>query len=212
MMKTRYRKQAIRTFGALCVLLSASACVSLAASVPGKLVKTVTWPFDPTPVMVVFHELGDCTIVMGSVSDTVVQGTILYRSLSSVFDQETKTTRYDLPGWPSSTITCQSYPKLSNHSFSVQYINSLEFDGSTDPVNRKAGIIYNPLHPNDELAQATGQVSYGMGTHSWKFGATFLCYVRIKLEDARFITNLGAERRMHVLVGKGTRECAPWGV
>ena len=63
MMKTRRRKQAIRMLCALCVLLSVSACELLATSLPGKLVKTVAWRFDPTPVMVVFHELGglhDC--------------------------------------------------------------------------------------------------------------------------------------------------------
>ncbi len=212
MLKTRRRKQTIRMLGALCVLLSVSACELLATSLPGKLVKTVAWRFDPTPVMVVFHELGDCTIVMGSVSETIVQGTRPYRSVSPVFEQETKTIRYDLPDWPSSFMSCQSYSRMPFHSVRIKYINSLEFDGSVDPVNRKAGVIYTPLAPNDKLALGTGQVSYGMGTHSWKFGATFLCYVRIKLEDARFITNLGAERRMHVLVGKGTRECVPWDV
>ena len=209
MMKTRCRKQAIRMLGALCALLSVSACVSLATSLPGKLVKTVTWPFDPTPVMVVFHELGDCTIVYGSLSDTVVQGTRQGRYDSYFFNQETKTYPEDLPTWPSSFLTCQ-IGSMPYHSIIIHYVNSLAFDGSTDPNNRKAGVIYDPLHGSDNLALDPGQVSYGMSTASLVFGATIVCSVRIDLEDARLITNVGAERRMHVLVGKGTRKCAPW--
>ena len=99
----------------------------------------------------------DCTIVMGSVSDTIVQGTRPYRSGSPVFEQETKTIRYDLPVWASSTMSCQSYSRMPFHSVFIEYINSLEFDGSVDPVNRKAGVIYTPLAPTDELAKAIGR-------------------------------------------------------
>lgn len=159
-------------------------------------------------MMVVFHELGDCTIVFGNLSDTIEQGTRTVRYDSYFYDQNIKSFRDDLTTWSSSSISCQSRSEMPFHMVIMDYKNSLEFDGSADPVNRKASVVYSPIGPSF-LDLDPGRISYHISTSSWKFGATIVCGVRIELEDVQFITNLGAERRMHVLVGNATRECAP---
>jgi len=173
-------------------------CFAIVSSSCASLLRAVTWPFDPTPVMVIFNEGGPCTILIGQLSYTIQP------------DEKNKGTVnivHPIYGMQSSGVGCLSNSN-PNSGTSVSFVDRLDLDGTTDTNDRITRVFTDEvLHAIPTNGFKSGDIYYGMTVNTWATGSGLTCIVGFSLENVRFVMNVGPEKKMHVLLGNGTRRC-----
>ena len=188
-----------RTLIALALTLLCSGCVGV-----GTAVRVATWHQDPSPFWIVVRDEGvpeargmdtdgSCLVVFGI--------RILHRQRSKVY-------RLSDSDGLSATLSCRRNSGTTNGASAHTALHTYGADmpDLSLPKSEREG---PRLLGEEKTAEMTGSGLFSFRLSGVRFGATLFCpTIRVHATSLRVVLNAGVDRDLHVIVGKGTRECS----